>query len=132
MFEYKCNTTDCFLYKIFYSSSQAGEYKCKISQMANDGSIISILPTKSVFVNISPVPIVVQQQPPALLEIKEGEEFTINCTVYSHPEPCYQWFRDNTRLEGETCNVLHVSFIYYGLCVFLQHPPFFMMSEMSH
>lgn len=77
--------------------------------MTNDGSIISVLLTKSVFVNISPVPVVIQQQPPALLEIKEGEDFTISCTVHSHPEPHYQWFRDNTRLEGEISNVLHVS-----------------------
>lgn len=77
--------------------------------MTTDESIISILLTKSVFVNISPVPIVVQQQPPALLEIKEGDDFTIRCIVHSYPEPCYQWFRDNTRLEGETSNILHVS-----------------------
>ncbi|XP_032663908.1 mucosa-associated lymphoid tissue lymphoma translocation protein 1-like [Odontomachus brunneus] len=93
---------------ILTSSSQVGEYKCKVSQMTNDESIISVLLTKSVFVNISPVPVVIQQQPPTLLEIKEGEDFTISCTVHSHPEPHYQWFRDNTRLEGEISNVLHI------------------------
>lgn len=67
--------------------------------------------TKSVFINVSPTPIIIQQQPPVLLEIKEGEDFTISCIAHSHPKPCYQWFRDNTRLEGETSNILCVSII---------------------
>lgn len=94
---------------ISYSSDQAGEYKCKVSQVTNDEDVISTLPTKSVFVNVSCTPVIIQQQPPALLEIKEGEDFTISCIAHSHPEPHYQWFRDNTKLEGKTSNVLHVS-----------------------
>lgn len=55
------------------------------------------------------MPVFIQQQPPPFLEIKEGEDFIINCIAHGHPKPCYQWFRDNTRLEGETSNILHVS-----------------------
>lgn len=77
--------------------------------MIDDKDVISVLLTKPVFVKISPTPVVIQQQPPLLLEIKEGEDFTITCIAHSYPEPHYQWFRDNTRLEGETSNVLHVS-----------------------
>jgi len=98
------------MYIISYSCDQAGEYNCKISQVTNNGEVvISILLTKSVFVNLSRVPVVIQQQPPAFLEFKEGEDFIIKCIAQGHPEPHYQWFRDNIKLEGETSNVLHVS-----------------------
>ncbi|XP_012223314.1 mucosa-associated lymphoid tissue lymphoma translocation protein 1 homolog [Linepithema humile] len=91
------------------SCDQAGEYKCKISQITNDGEeVIFPLQTKSVFVNISHVPVIILQQPPAFLEIKEGDEFTLKCIAHGYPKPCYQWFRDNTRLEGETSNILHI------------------------
>jgi len=94
---------------ISHSCNQVGEYNCKILQVTNEEAVISILLTKSVFVNVSHVPVVIQQQPPAFLELKEGEDFIIKCIAHGHPEPRYQWFRDNTRLEGETSNVLHVS-----------------------
>lgn len=60
-------------------------------------------------VNITRVPVIIQQQPPAFLEIKENEDFIIKCIAHGHPKPRYQWFRDNTKLEGEMSNVLHVS-----------------------
>ncbi|EZA48955.1 hypothetical protein DMN91_011416 [Ooceraea biroi] len=91
---------------IINSCDQAGEYKCKLLQVTNDGNTISA--TKPVFVNVSHTPVVIQQQPPAFLEIKEGEELTIGCLAQSHPEPHYQWFRDNTKLEGETSSILHI------------------------
>jgi hypothetical protein len=81
----------------------------------NDGNIVSMLLTRPVFVNISHTPVVIQQQPPAFLEIKEGEELTISCLAQSYPKPHYQWFKDNTKLEGETSNVLHVRVIVYVL-----------------
>ncbi|KMQ86733.1 mucosa-associated lymphoid tissue lymphoma translocation protein 1 [Lasius niger] len=94
---------------IINSCNQAGEYNCKISQVTKDGKAVnSVLLTKSVFVDISHIPVVIQQQPSTFLEIKEGEDFTIKCIAQGHPKPCYQWFRDNTRLEGETSNVLHM------------------------
>lgn len=98
----------CELDIVINSCDQAGEYNCKISQVTNDGEEISVLLTKSAFVNISRVPVIIQQQPPAFLELKEGEDFIIKCTALGHPAPHYQWFRDNTRLEGETSNVLYI------------------------
>lgn len=74
-----------------------------------------MLLTKSVFVKISPIPIVIIQQPLPILEIKEGENFIISCIARGYPEPCYQWFRDNTKLEGKISNVLHVSIILIGI-----------------
>ncbi|XP_071569468.1 mucosa-associated lymphoid tissue lymphoma translocation protein 1 [Temnothorax nylanderi] len=96
----------CKLDIVINSHDQAGEYNCKISQVTDDEG--AVLVTRSVFVNISHVPVVIQQQPPAFLELKEDEDFLIKCVARGHPEPRYQWFRDNTRLEGETSNVLHI------------------------
>ncbi|XP_011864707.1 PREDICTED: mucosa-associated lymphoid tissue lymphoma translocation protein 1-like isoform X2 [Vollenhovia emeryi] len=100
---------NCQLDIVVNSCDQAGEYKCKISQVTIDGEeIMPALLTRSVFVNISRAPVVMQQQPPAFLELKEGEDFIIKCIAHGHPEPHYQWFRDNTRLEDETSNILHI------------------------
>lgn len=30
------------------------------------------------------------------------------CKASSNPEPCYQWFHDNIKIDGETSNILHV------------------------
>ncbi|KAL0134814.1 hypothetical protein PUN28_001528 [Cardiocondyla obscurior] len=99
----------CELDIVINSCDQAGKYNCKILQVANDKeTVTSVLQTKSVFVNISRIPVGITQQPPAFLEIKEGEEFIIKCIAHGHPEPHYQWFRDNTQLEGETSNILHI------------------------
>lgn len=99
----------CELDIVINSCDQAGEYNCKISQVTNDGeTVISVLLTKSVLVNITRVPVIIQQQPPAFLEIKENEDFIIKCIAHGHPKPRYQWFRDNTKLEGEMSNVLHI------------------------
>ncbi|XP_012522759.1 mucosa-associated lymphoid tissue lymphoma translocation protein 1 [Monomorium pharaonis] len=94
---------------VINSYDQGGEYNCKISQVTNDReTVISTLLTKSVFINITFVPVVIQQQPPAFLEIKEDEDLIIKCIARGYPEPRYQWFRDNTRLEGEISNILHI------------------------
>ncbi|XP_071641084.1 mucosa-associated lymphoid tissue lymphoma translocation protein 1 [Temnothorax longispinosus] len=111
-YQWCCNNIElheqqsCELDIIINSHDQAGEYNCKISQVTDDEG--AVLLTRSVFVNISHVPVVIQQQPPAFLELKEDEDFLIKCVAHGHPEPRYQWFRDNTRLEGETSNVLHI------------------------
>ncbi|XP_024890519.1 mucosa-associated lymphoid tissue lymphoma translocation protein 1-like isoform X2 [Temnothorax curvispinosus] len=111
-YQWCCNNIElheqqsCELDIVINSHDQAGEYNCKISQVTDDEG--AVLLTRSVFVNISHVPVVIQQQPPAFLELKEDEDFLIKCVAHGHPEPRYQWFRDNTRLEGETSNVLHI------------------------
>lgn len=54
------------------------------------------------------MPVIIEIQPQQFLEVKENESFTIFCKASSNPEPCYQWFHDNTKLDGETSNILHV------------------------
>lgn len=96
--------------RVCCSCDQAGEYRCKVSQVADDGNVNSVyLLTRPILVSVCRTPVVIRQQPPAFLEIKEGEELRIDCLAQSHPEPHYQWFRDNTKLKGETSNVLRVS-----------------------
>lgn len=64
--------------------------------------------SKAITVQIFSTPVVIEEQPQPLLEVKEGENFTIHCKANSHSKPRYQWFHDNTKLEGETSNILHV------------------------
>ncbi|XP_076642005.1 mucosa-associated lymphoid tissue lymphoma translocation protein 1 [Halictus rubicundus] len=90
------------------SVSQAGEYKCKVSQIRHDGILISNLTSNSVYVQICSVPVTIEEQPQPVLEVKEGEDFTIYCKAGGNPEPKYQWFHENFKLEGETTNVLHI------------------------
>ncbi|XP_054000117.1 mucosa-associated lymphoid tissue lymphoma translocation protein 1-like [Hylaeus anthracinus] len=93
---------------IINSTSQAGEYKCKVLQVKNDGILLSTLISKAVTVQICPLPVTIEEQPQPILEIKNGESFTISCKANGYPEPCYQWFHDNTKLEGESSNTLHI------------------------
>ncbi|XP_043602140.1 mucosa-associated lymphoid tissue lymphoma translocation protein 1-like isoform X3 [Bombus pyrosoma] len=93
---------------IIISASQAGEYRCKVFQIKNDGTLISALTSKAITVQIFSIPVVIEEQPQPLLEVKEGENFTIRCKANSYSKPRYQWFHDNTKLEGETSNILHV------------------------
>ncbi|XP_012346490.1 mucosa-associated lymphoid tissue lymphoma translocation protein 1-like [Apis florea] len=93
---------------IITNASQAGEYKCKVFQIKNDGTLISTLTSKAIIVQIFPMPVIIEIQPQQFLEVKENESFTIFCKASSNPEPCYQWFHDNTKLDGETSNILHI------------------------
>ncbi|CAL7937014.1 unnamed protein product [Xylocopa violacea] len=93
---------------VITSASQAGEYRCKVYQSKNDGTLISTLISKSVTVQVFPIPVVIEEQPQPFLEVKEGEHFTLCCKANGYPEPCYQWFHNNTKLEGETSNILRV------------------------
>lgn len=90
------------------STSQAGEYRCEVFQIKNDGSLISTLTSKTVTVQIISIPVAIEEQPQPLLEVKEGQNFTICCRANNYSKPCYQWFHNNTKLEGETSNILHI------------------------
>ncbi|XP_078048918.1 mucosa-associated lymphoid tissue lymphoma translocation protein 1 isoform X2 [Augochlora pura] len=90
------------------SVSQAGEYKCKVSQIKHNGILVSTLTSNAVHVQICSVPVTIEEQPQPILEVKEGEDFTIYCKAEGNPEPQYQWFQDNAKLESETTNILHI------------------------
>ena len=64
--------------------------------------------SKAVTVQILSIPVAIEEQPRLLLEVKEGQNFTICCKANNYSKPRYQWFHNNTKLEGETSNVLHV------------------------
>lgn len=65
--------------------------------------------SESVYLKILPTRIIIKKQPVAFLEVEKGDSFTLECQVSSHPAPSYQWFRDNTKLDMQTSNVLRVS-----------------------
>lgn len=93
---------------VITSASQAGEYKCKVLQIKNDGTLLSALTSKSVIVQICSIPVVIEEQPQPILEVKDGSGFTLCCKASGYPEPYYQWFHNNTKLEGQTSNTLHI------------------------
>ncbi|XP_017879277.1 mucosa-associated lymphoid tissue lymphoma translocation protein 1-like isoform X1 [Ceratina calcarata] len=93
---------------VITSAAQAGEYKCKVDQIKNDGTLVSSLISKAVIVHVSMVPVEIEEQPLPILEAKEGEDFTIRCKANSYSEANYQWYHGNSKLEGETSDTLHV------------------------
>ncbi|XP_015122734.1 mucosa-associated lymphoid tissue lymphoma translocation protein 1 [Diachasma alloeum] len=87
---------------------QEGEYRCLVSQVGLEGKILDQLLSESVYVTVNPTPVVVECQPLPFVEIKKGKSLVLSCKVKSHPEPIYQWFRDNTKLEMQTSSVLKI------------------------
>ena len=54
--------------------------------------------------------ITIEKHPIPFREVVEGQSFTLECQASSHPPAKFQWFRDNTQLDGQNTNVLQVSF----------------------
>ncbi|XP_029055046.2 mucosa-associated lymphoid tissue lymphoma translocation protein 1-like [Osmia bicornis bicornis] len=102
------NCTSNQLDIIITSASQSGEYRCKVLQIKHDGTLISTLISKAVTVQVCPIPVKIEKQPQALIEVKAGDSYTISCEANGYPKPHYQWFHENTKLEGETSNTLHI------------------------
>ncbi|XP_076620138.1 mucosa-associated lymphoid tissue lymphoma translocation protein 1 isoform X1 [Colletes latitarsis] len=102
------NCTSSELDIIINSAFQAGKYKCKVFQIKNDGILLSTLTSKTITVQIFPIPVTIEEQPQPILEVKNHESFTLHCKANSYPKPFYQWFHDNTKLEGEVSNTLHI------------------------
>ncbi|XP_063971863.1 mucosa-associated lymphoid tissue lymphoma translocation protein 1-like [Diachasmimorpha longicaudata] len=90
------------------TEDQEGEYRCLVTQVDIEGKIIDQLVSESVYVAVNSTPVVVQCQPSPFVEMKKGKSLVLSCKVKSHPEPIYQWFRDNTKLEMQTSSVLKI------------------------
>lgn len=102
------NQNKAVLNLIINSIDQEGEYKCLISQIDLQGLIIEQKFTESVYLSIKSMPVIIKIQPTPFIEIKENEILQLNCIAESHPSPQYQWFRDNTKLDEQTLNVLKI------------------------
>ncbi|XP_033212068.1 mucosa-associated lymphoid tissue lymphoma translocation protein 1-like isoform X2 [Belonocnema kinseyi] len=89
--------------------NQQGNYKCKIYQNNRDGSFISELFTESVSVTMMATAVVIEEQPQPTLYVKEGEKLSLSCKANSHPLPRFQWYRDNTKLEKQTSQILCIN-----------------------
>ncbi|XP_043283063.1 mucosa-associated lymphoid tissue lymphoma translocation protein 1-like isoform X2 [Venturia canescens] len=86
--------------------NQQGEYRCKVLQFEIDGTRMNKKLSSIVYVRMKPTRIEIEKQPIPFLEVRKGDSFTLDCLVKCHPVPKYQWFRDNTKLEGQNTNVL--------------------------
>ncbi|KOX70967.1 Mucosa-associated lymphoid tissue lymphoma translocation protein 1 [Melipona quadrifasciata] len=77
---------------VITSASQAGEYRCEVFQIKNDGSLISTLTSKTVTVQIISIPVAIEEQPQPLLEIKQfslKNEGKYYCYIYNDISEIY-------------------------------------------
>jgi hypothetical protein len=66
----------------------------------------------SVNVELFPVPPTIHEQPVPLVVFREGDVITLSCIATGHPEPQYEWFKENFKLLGEETSTLTVRLIY--------------------
>lgn len=91
------------------SFNEEGEYKCKAYQICRDESFRNEIYSESIFLKIKPIPVVIEEQPQPTLYVKEGDKLLLNCKVNNHSKACFQWFRDNTKLDDQTSQILSVT-----------------------
>ena len=96
-------------YLTVHSVNQENSYKCKVYQSTRDGCVMNEIFSKSVSIKIKPTCVVIEEQPLPTVYIKEGEVLKLSCKANSHPHPQFQWFRDNTKLDEQTSNMLCVN-----------------------
>lgn len=94
------------------SPHQKGNYKCKVYQLNHLGEVIEEIFSNSVVVSIRSTPVVIKKQPQVFSEIKEGNNLVLCCEATGYPEPQFQWYRNNERLDNQTFNTLQVSFFF--------------------
>jgi len=59
-------------------------------------------------VELLPVPPTIHEQPMPHVIFREGAVITLSCIATGHPEPQYEWFKENFKLPGEETSTLTV------------------------
>jgi len=59
-------------------------------------------------VELLPVPPTIHEQPVPHVIFREGNVITLSCIATGHPEPQYEWFKENFKLPGEETSTLTV------------------------
>jgi hypothetical protein len=88
-----------------------GEYYCCISQDTEDSDLYQVY-SHRVNVELLPVPPTIHEQPVPYVVCREGDVITLSCIATGHPEPQYEWFKENFQLPGEKSNTLTVRLIF--------------------
>ncbi|XP_034946464.1 mucosa-associated lymphoid tissue lymphoma translocation protein 1-like [Chelonus insularis] len=88
--------------------NQEGEYKCHVKQIDSDDNVLDQLFSNSVHLKIQPTPVVIKSQPQPFIAIKENETLTLTCKAYSHPNPKYQWYKNNIKLDDQQSEKLEI------------------------
>lgn len=81
-----------------------GEYSCHVSQEGGDEIISDV-----VYVGIVPEPPVIVNQSPGREICRAGSTIKFTVLAQGYPKLCYQWYKENTQLDGMTDNCLSVS-----------------------
>ncbi|XP_024936370.1 mucosa-associated lymphoid tissue lymphoma translocation protein 1 isoform X2 [Cephus cinctus] len=103
------NETNGDLNIVVTSTTQEGEYKCQVMQRDRDGYLMRQLFSDTFYLKIKPLPVVIIEQPREYIEVKEGGTLILTCKAIGHPEPRYQWFRDNILLNGQDSIELRIN-----------------------
>lgn len=91
-----------------FSIQDEGEYYCCVSQ-AIDGNELYQVYSRRVNVELLPVPPTIHEQPVPHVVFREGDVVTLSCIATGHPEPQYEWFKENIKLPGEETSTLTLS-----------------------
>ncbi|XP_063239283.1 mucosa-associated lymphoid tissue lymphoma translocation protein 1 homolog isoform X2 [Bacillus rossius redtenbacheri] len=91
-----------------FGLEQEGTYHCAVSQR---GRVPCTLHSREVEATVAPVPPRIVLQPERTVFKLCSTEAALECRAEGHPRPCYQWFRDNTVLDGCTSAVLKIPFV---------------------
>jgi mucosa-associated lymphoid tissue lymphoma translocation protein 1 len=91
-----------------FSIQDEGEYYCCVSQ-AIDGNELYQVYSNRVNVELLPVPPTIHEQPVPHVIFREGNVITLSCIATGHPEPQYEWFKENFKLPGEETSTLTLS-----------------------
>ncbi|XP_066593305.1 mucosa-associated lymphoid tissue lymphoma translocation protein 1-like isoform X2 [Prorops nasuta] len=103
------DSTSSDLMHLINKISNAGEYKCKVYQNDSDGNVIASRFSSSVFVQIASTPVKILEQPLPYAEVEEGGILVLKCKAQSYTQLQYQWFKDNTKLQGAISNELRIN-----------------------
>ena len=97
--------------KMDYRNSDAGFYKCEITQQCRDGSFqtISTGSSKMSLENCAPFVVI---EPQDLLSVDPGDSIELNCLIEGHPVPRFQWYKNDYPISNEVTPILKVTLYY--------------------
>ena len=95
-----------FIFVLLLRSSNAGTYRCEVSQLCRDGTLEKLSSIDSELVLERFPPIVVKE--PSCCQLKTGDFAELRFKVEGNPSPTLQWYKDDILLLHKTSTILQV------------------------